>query len=85
MPEDVISSAIRRLGKQYSQLRRDIGLTQKEVSERSGMSVFTISTFESGHLTGLTISAYIKLLRAIDCMELIEGLLNDNTDKIIPK
>ena len=41
---------------------------QKEVAEKSGLSVFTISSFENGSSTGITMSSFIKLLRAIDSL-----------------
>jgi transcriptional regulator with XRE-family HTH domain len=52
-----------------------MGYSQKEVSEKSGLSVFTISTFENGSSTGVTLASFIKLLRAIDSLEEIEKLL----------
>ncbi|GAO31503.1 helix-turn-helix domain-containing protein [Geofilum rubicundum] len=49
--------------------------TQKQIAEKSGLSVFTISSFENGASTGITIASFIKLLRAIDSLEEIEKLL----------
>ena len=69
------SDLIRQLGKRYSDYRKRIGYTQKEVSEKSGLSVFTISSFENGSSTGLTLASLIRLLRAIECLEEIEKLL----------
>lgn len=69
-PADSIEETIRRLGREYGELRRQKGYTQKEVSQRCGLSIFTISTFESGASTGLTLAAYIKLLRAIESEKL---------------
>jgi transcriptional regulator with XRE-family HTH domain len=69
------SDIIRELGKKYSSYRKRMGYTQKEVSERSGLSVFTISSFENGSSTGITFSSLIKLLRSIDSLEEIEKLL----------
>ena len=66
------SEIIRELGKRYSDYRKRIGYTQKEVSEKSGLSVFTISSFENGSSTGITLASFIKLLRAIDSLEEIE-------------
>jgi len=67
LQEDSITQLIQELGREYGRLRKQRGFTQKEVAERSGLSIFTISTFESGHSTGITMAAYIKLLRAIGC------------------
>lgn len=52
-----------------------MGFTQKEVAEKSGLSVFTISSFENGSSTGVTMASFIRLLRAIDNLEEIEKLL----------
>ena len=69
------SDMIRELGKKYSDYRKRMGYTQKEVAEKSGLSVFTISTFENGSSTGITLTSFIKLLRAIDSLDEVEKLL----------
>lgn len=69
------SEIIRELGKRYSMYRKRMGYTQKEVAEKSGLSIFTISSFENGSSTGITMASFIKLLRAIDSLEEIEKLL----------
>jgi transcriptional regulator with XRE-family HTH domain len=69
------SDIIRELGKRYSDYRKRMGYTQKEVAEKSGLSVFTISSFENGSSTGITLTSFIKLLRAIDSLDEIENLL----------
>jgi len=69
------SDMIRELGKRYSMYRKRMGYTQKEVAEKSGLSIFTLSSFENGSSTGITMASFIKLLRAIDSLEEIEKLL----------
>ena len=69
------SELIRELGKRYSDYRKRMGFTQKEVAFKSGISIFTISSFENGSSTGITLAYFIKLLRAIDSLEEIEKLL----------
>lgn len=69
------SDIIRELGQRYSDYRNRMGYTQKEVSEKSGLSVFTISSFENGSTTGITFASFIKLLRVIDSLEEVEKLL----------
>jgi len=69
------SDIIRQLGKRYCDYRKRMGFSQKQVSERSGLSVFTISTFENGASTGVTLASFVKLLRAIDCLDEIGKLL----------
>ena len=66
---------IQELGKRYSDYRKRMGYTQKSVAAQSGLSVFTISSFENGSSTGITLASFIKLLRAIDHLDEIEKLL----------
>ena len=66
---------IRGLGERYSDYRKRMRHTQKDVANKSGISVFTISSFENGSSTGITLASFLKLLRAIDCLEEIEKLL----------
>lgn len=73
--EQTGSEIIRLLGKQYAMYRKKMGFTQKEVCQQSGISIFTISSFENGSSTGLTLSSFIKLLRAINMLEEIEKIL----------
>ena len=69
------SDIIRQMGKRYSDYRKRMGYTQKQVAEKSGLSIFTISSFENGSSTGVTLASFIKLLRAIDYLDEIEKLL----------
>ena len=69
------SDIIRELGKKYSEYRKRMMYTQREVADKSGLSVFTISSFENGSSTGITLASFIKLLRAIDSLDEIEKLL----------
>ena len=69
------SDLIRDLGKRYSEYRKRMGYSQKAVAAKSGISVFTISSFENGASTGITLASFIKLLRAIDYLDEIEKLL----------
>ena len=69
------SEIIREIGSRYSFYRKRMGYTQKEIADKSGLSIFTISTFENGSSTGITFASFIKLLRAIDHLDEIEKLL----------
>ena len=66
---------IQELGKRFAQYRKRANMTQKEVSEQSGLSVFTISGFENGTQTGISMGAFIKLMRAIGEVEQVNELL----------
>jgi len=74
------SEIIRQLGKRYSDYRKRMGFTQKEVAEKSGLSVFTISSFENGSSTGVTLASLLKLLRAINSLDEIEKILPELPD-----
>ena len=63
------------LGRRFKDYRIGCDMTQKEVSEQSGLSVFTISGFENGTQTGLTMSSFIKLMRAIGEVGQMDELL----------
>lgn len=69
------SDIIRELGKRYGDYRKRMGYTQKAAAEKSGLSVFTISSFENGSSTGITLASFIKLLRVIDSLDEMEKLL----------
>ncbi|MDI9605368.1 MAG: helix-turn-helix domain-containing protein [Bacteroidota bacterium] len=69
------SEIIRELGKRYAGYRKRMGYTQRDVATKSGLSLFTISSFENGSSTGITMALFNKLLRAIDSLEEIEKLL----------
>lgn len=79
------SELIQQLGKRFCNYRKRMGYSQKDLSEKSGMSIFTISTFESGASTGVTLASFIKLLRAIDCLEEIEKLLPESPRQLYLK
>ena len=53
------SELIRQLGQRYRDYRKRTGHTQKEVAEKAGLSVFTISSFENGSATGITLASFI--------------------------
>ena len=69
------SELIREIALKYSSYRKRMGFTQKDVAQKSGLSLFTISSFESGSSTGITLASFIKLLRAINCLDEIEKIL----------
>jgi transcriptional regulator with XRE-family HTH domain len=73
--EQANSEIIRQLGTRYSEYRKRMGFTQKQVSGQTGLSVFTISSFENGSSTGITLASLLKLLRAIGNLDEVEKLL----------
>ncbi len=69
------SEIIRQLGTRYSEYRKRMGFTQKQVAVQTGLSVFTISSFENGSSTGITFASLLKLLRAIGNLDEVEKFL----------
>jgi uncharacterized protein YceH (UPF0502 family) len=75
--EEVVRALDSLRFKQLAVLSADGGRVPKYrhlMAEKSGLSVFTISTFENGSSTGVTLASFIKLLRAIDSLDEIEKL-----------
>ena len=49
-----------------SEVRKDKGLTQEELAEKSGISRVTIANIEHGAVTNLKISTMLSLANALD-------------------
>lgn len=69
------SEIISELGSRFKEYRLFSDLTQKEVAERAGVSVFTISQFEKGAACNIGLSTVLSLLRSIGFLEEVEKLL----------
>lgn len=68
---------VRLMCTRFKDYRMCCGLTQKDVSERSGIGLTTIHKFESGVAYNLTLSTFILLMKAI-------GQIN-NMDNLLPE
>lgn len=66
---------IQALGKRFREYRIAAQMTQKEVSEQSGVSLLTIRRFEQGYSYDIKLGNLIALLKAIDFAEGIADLL----------
>lgn len=69
------SELIMELGNRFKEYRLACRMTQKEVAEKAGISLFTVKTFESGKAYNITMGSFISMLRAISFLEEIEKLL----------
>lgn len=65
----------KELGKRLKNRRLDLNLSQTEIAERSGLSRRTITAIEHGE--GSTLRTLIALLRALNALDTLEGLLPD--------
>jgi len=63
------------LGRRFKDYRIGCDMTQKEVSQQSGISVITIRKFENGKLYNITLGTFIELLRAIGFMQGLDDVL----------
>lgn len=66
---------VRSLGERFKEYRLRMGKTQKDIAEFTGLSLFTVSSFETGQGTGITLVNFLKLLRSIDALEEIDRVL----------
>lgn len=70
-----IPELIRMLGTRFKDYRLRSNMTQKEVSEQTGITVTTIHKFENGTSGNLSFGTFILLMKAIGRLDAIEGLL----------
>lgn len=66
---------ITELGGRFKEYRVFSNLTQREVAEKAGVSVFTISQFEKGEARNIGFGTILSLLRSIGFLEEAEKLL----------
>lgn len=70
-----VPELVRLLGSRFREYRLRANMTQKEVSEQSGITVVTIHKFESGTATNLSLGTFLLLLKAIAQIDGIDRLL----------
>ena len=70
-----IPELVQLLGQRFKDYRMRSNLTQKEVAEQSGITINTIHKFENGLVPNLSISTFLRLLKAIGCLDGIGELL----------
>ena len=62
------------MSKRIKEYRISISMTQKELADKSGVSIRSISRFENGE--DISLSLFIKILKALD--------LDDRLDMVVP-
>lgn len=65
----------RMLGKRFKDYRMRCNLTQKDVSELSGVGLTTIHKFENGTAGNITLSTFILLLKVIGQVNGLDNLM----------
>ena len=71
---------ITQLGEQYKKYRLLLGMTQKEVAEKAGLSVMTVQKFESGTSRDVSLTTIIRLWRVIGQLDNMKELLPEIPD-----
>lgn len=66
---------VHMLGERFKEYRMRCNLTQKEVSELSGIGLTTIHKFENGTVGNLSLSTFILLLKVIGQINYLDDLL----------
>ena len=67
------------LGTRVKQYRVNLNISQKDLEEKTGISIRTISRFEQG--SSIQLDAFIKILIALNVEENIELLIEDQTTR----
>lgn len=66
---------VRMLGIRFKDYRMRCNMTQKEVSEHTGIGMTTIHKFENGTARNISLSTLILLLKAIGQINALDDLL----------
>lgn len=66
---------VRMLGIRFKEYRMRCNLTQKEVSELSGVGLTTIHKFENGTAGNLSLSSFFLLLKVVGQINSLDDLL----------
>ncbi len=63
------------LGKRFKDYRIGIRLTQKEMTEKCGMSLLTLRKFENGQALNITMANFIAMLREVSELDSLKDVL----------
>ena len=74
-------SVTAELIERFKKRRKEYGLTQEELSKRSGVSYGSIRRFESSG--DISLNSLLKISSAIDCLEDFELLFNNQIIKTL--
>ena len=70
-----IPELVQLLGTRFKNYRMRSNMTQKEVAERAGLTLNTVHKFENGLVPNLSISTFLLLMKAIGCIDGLDGLM----------
>lgn len=67
---------LQRVGAKLKEIRLEQNIKQRELSEKAGLSMFSISQMETGHNTSM--QSIIQVLRALGRMDMLDAFININ-------
>ena len=70
-----VPELIRLLGSRFKEYRLRSNMTQKDVSDQSGITITTIHKFENGVSGNLSLGTFLLLMKAIGQIDALDGLL----------
>ena len=70
-----IPELISILGQRFKDYRLRSKMTQKDVSEQSGITINTIHKFETGKAYNISFSTFLLLMKSIGCIQQLEEIL----------
>ena len=70
-----IPELVQMLGERFKDYRMRSNMTQKDVAEQAGLTVSTVHKFEKGLAPNLSISTFLLLMKAIGCINGLDGLM----------
>ena len=65
------------LGQRFKAYRKALRISQKQLHNKTGVSLFTISSFENGKGQGLSLSHLLSLLNALEIGNTFMDLIPD--------
>ncbi len=70
-----VPELIRLLGSRFKEYRLRSNMTQKDVSDQSGITITTIHKFENGISGNMSLGTFLLLMKAIGQIDALDGLL----------
>lgn len=70
-----IPELIRMLGTRFKDYRLRSNMTQKEVSEQSGITITTIHKFENGASGNMSLGTFLLLMKSIGQLDALDEVL----------
>jgi len=66
---------LKKIGAKLKEIRIESNMKQRELSEKSGLSMFSISQIETGHNT--SVLSLIQVLKVLNRMDMLEPFLKE--------